>query len=71
MHKLFIQFNVHNNPMKHWFDGVGWEMANFLCEEVLKKIESVVVINKFVYLGVDEMKIIDNQSWILIRVYVM
>jgi hypothetical protein len=57
--------------MKHWFDGVGWEMANFMCEQVLKKIQSVVVISRFVYLGVDEVKINDDQSWILINVYVM
>ncbi len=71
MHKLFVLFNVPNNPMKHWFDGVGWEMANFMCEQVLKKIQSVVVISRFVYLGVDEVKINDDQSWILINVYVM
>ncbi len=71
MHKLFVLFNVPNNPMKHWFDGVGWEMANFMCEQVLKKIQNVVVISRFVYLGVDEVKIIDDQSWILIHVYVM
>jgi hypothetical protein len=51
--------------------GVGWEMANVMREQVLKKIQSVVVISRFVYLGVDEMKIIDNQYWILVRVYMM
>jgi hypothetical protein len=42
-----------------------------MCEQVLKKIKSVVVISRFVYLGADKLKIIDNQSWILVRVYVM
>jgi hypothetical protein len=36
-------------------------MANFMCEQVLKKIQSVVVISRFVYLGANKVKIIDNQ----------
>ncbi len=31
MHKLFVQLNVLENPMKHWFDGVGWEMVDSMC----------------------------------------
>jgi hypothetical protein len=30
MQILLLQLNVFNNPMKHWSDKVGWEMANCL-----------------------------------------
>ncbi len=36
MQKLFVQLNVLINPMKHWYDGVGWEMVDCMCEQVLK-----------------------------------
>jgi len=29
--------------MKHWYDGFGWEMANCMCEQVLKKTQTIVV----------------------------
>jgi hypothetical protein len=37
MQKLFVSLNVLDNPKKHWFDGASWEMATFICEQVLKK----------------------------------
>jgi hypothetical protein len=70
-HKLFVQLNVHNNPMKYWFDGACWEMANCMCKQVLKKTQSVVVGGKFVFLSANEATTIDNQFQILVHVCVM
>lgn len=71
MHKLFVRLNVHNNPMKHWFDGACWEKANFMCEQVFKKTQSLVVGGKFVFLSAIEASTIDNQSQILVHVCVV
>jgi hypothetical protein len=46
-------------------------MADCMCEHVLKIIQSVVVGDKFVFLSVNDVTIIDNRSWISIHVYVM
>ncbi len=60
MQKLFMQLNVFNNPMEYWFDGVGWGITNFMCEQVLKIIQSFMVGGKFVSLNVDEITTFDN-----------
>jgi hypothetical protein len=60
MQKLFVQLNVFNNPMKYWFDGLGWEITNCMCEQVLKIIQSFMVGGKFVSLNVNEITIFDN-----------
>ncbi len=55
-----MQLNVFNNPMEYWFDGVGWGITNFMCEQVLKIIQSFMVGGKFVSLNVDEITTFDN-----------
>jgi hypothetical protein len=34
---LFVELHVPNNPMKHWSNGSGWEMTNYMFEQVLKQ----------------------------------
>ncbi len=46
-------------------------MVDLMCEQVLKKYLNVAVKTSFVSLNANEIIIIDNQSWILIQVYVM
>jgi hypothetical protein len=60
MQKLFMQLNVFNNPMKYWFDEVGWEITNCMCEQVLKRIQRFMVGSKFVSLNVHEITTFDN-----------
>jgi len=56
-----MQFNVLDNPMKHWFDGVGWEMVDCLYEQVLKKIQNVVASSRFFSFSINEITTINNQ----------
>jgi hypothetical protein len=37
MQKLFVQLNVPNNLMKHWSNGVGWEMTILYMNKFKKK----------------------------------
>jgi hypothetical protein len=53
-HNLFVQLNVPNNPIKDWFIEFGWEMTNYMCEEVLKKIQIVMAKASFLSLNVNE-----------------
>jgi hypothetical protein len=46
-------------------------MVDFMCEQMLKIIQSVVVGASFFSLDVNEVSTIDNKSWILIHVYMM
>lgn len=39
---------------------VYWEMVNVMCEQILKKIQSVVPKGKFVSFNSNEVVIIDN-----------
>jgi hypothetical protein len=45
-------------------------MVDLMCKQVLKK-KNVVAKTSFVFFNVNEIIIIDNQSWISIHVYVM
>ncbi len=68
---LFVQLNVHDNPIKHWYDGFGWEMANYMSKQVLKQIQTIVTQASFLSLSVDEVTIVDDQFWISVHAYVM
>jgi hypothetical protein len=46
--------------MKHRSNGASWEMANFMCEQVLKKTQNFVAIGRFLSLSVDEVTTINN-----------
>jgi hypothetical protein len=48
--------------MKHWFDGANSKMINYMCEQVLKRTQSVVVGSSFFSLGTNKITIIDNKS---------
>jgi hypothetical protein len=50
---------------------MGWKMANYMCEQVFKKIQSIVVVGRFISLNVNDVITIDNQLWIYVHVYVM
>jgi hypothetical protein len=63
MQNVFVHLNVFDNPMKHWFDGFGWETANCMCEQVLKIIQTIMVkASFFLSLSWNEVSNIDNQS---------
>jgi hypothetical protein len=48
--------------MKHWFDGANSKMIDYVCEQVLKRTQSVVVGSNFFSLNIDKITIIDNKS---------
>ncbi len=60
---LFVHLNVPNNPMKHWFDGLGWEMANCMCEKVLKIIQTIVAKEFFFFFELKLLLLIINSSF--------
>jgi hypothetical protein len=41
---------------------VYWEMENFMCEQILKRIQSVVPIGEFVSLNSNEVVICDGEE---------
>jgi hypothetical protein len=57
--------------MKHWSNGVGWEMTNSVCEKFQKKTQNVMVVRRLLSLSADEVTTIDNQFCISIHVYVI
>jgi hypothetical protein len=48
--KLIYKVKCFDNPMKHWFDGFGWEMANCMCEQVLSRIQIVTWLGQTLFL---------------------
>jgi hypothetical protein len=46
-------------------------MADCMSKQVLKQIQTIIIGASFLSLSVDEVIIIDNQSWILVHAYVM
>jgi uncharacterized protein YhfF len=46
MKKLFVQLNGFDNPMKHWSNGVGWEMADNMCKQIMKRTKSAMAIRQ-------------------------
>jgi hypothetical protein len=71
MYTLYVQLNMRDNCIKHWFNGFGWEMANCMSKQILKQIQTIVVKASFLFLNADEVITIDNQSWISMHAYVM
>ncbi len=60
METLFVQLNIPNNPIKHWSNGYGWEMANCMFEQVLKQIQITIVGAIFLSLSAYEITTINN-----------
>ncbi len=46
-------------------------MANYMFEQILKQIQTIVTKANFLSLSVDEVTIVDNQYWISVHAYVM
>jgi hypothetical protein len=46
-------------------------MVDYMSEQVLKQIQTIVVKASFLSLSVDEVINVNNQSWILVHAYVM
>jgi len=46
--------------MKDWFIEFGWEMTNYMCEEVLKKNQIVMAKASFLSLSVNEITNVDD-----------
>jgi len=67
MQMLFVQLNVVDNPIKHKFYGFGWEMADYMFEQVLKQIQTIIIGANFLSLNENEAITIDDQSWILMQ----
>ncbi len=65
-----MQLKIPDNPMKHWCDGSRWEMVDYMCEEVLKRIQIATMAN-FFSLNANKVSIVDNQFQHSIHVYVM
>ncbi len=47
--------------MKHWSNGIGWEMANSMCKNVFKKTQNFVVVWRFLSLSANKVTNIDIQ----------
>ncbi len=67
MQMLFVELNVLDNPIKHQFDGSGWKMADYMFEQVLKQIQTIIIEANFLSLNENEATTIDDQSWILMQ----
>ncbi len=64
MQMLFVQLNVLDNPIKHQFDGSRWEIVDYMFEQVLKQIKTIIIGANFLSLNANEVTIIDDQFWI-------
>jgi hypothetical protein len=55
-----MQLKIPENPMKHLYDGSRWEMVDYMCEQVLKRIQIATMAN-FLSLNANKVSIVDNQ----------
>jgi hypothetical protein len=46
--------------MKDWFNKFGWEMTNYMCEQVLKNIQIVMARASFFSLSVNEITNVED-----------
>jgi len=58
-------------PKKHWIDGVHWEMAKHINNEMKKAIKTIIQNEKFVSLTYDEVIFMDNASWVSMHGYIV
>jgi hypothetical protein len=71
MQNLFVHWNIPNNPMKYWFDGFGWEMANCMCEQFLKIIQTIVAKESFFFFELQLLLLIVNPSFLYMCIWCM
>jgi len=62
---------VPKSPKMHWFDNLGWIMAEFMYVQVTKVIMVIISIANYVAFTCDEVNTMDNGSWISIHTYMM
>lgn len=71
LRSLFEFLVVPRNFKKHWNDNFGWQMAEFINQDMLRAIVKVVVVAQYVALSYDEVSTLDNQSLLSIHCYVV
>jgi hypothetical protein len=64
MQYLFVFLKVPNYPSKCWNDCVRWEIAELIHKVALNAIKEVFLTFSFLVVSVDEITIVDSQSWI-------
>ncbi len=60
-----------NNPQPHWSDSSAWIMAECMHKIVLTNTQMVVQKAKFIFIFVDEVTIVDCQTWLGVHVYLV
>jgi hypothetical protein len=68
---LYKFISILDCPQMHWCLGFGWLMANHIYDFVKKIQTNLVQGTSFIILNADETSIVNNQSIIVIHVYVM
>jgi hypothetical protein len=71
MSKLLWFFYMKDFPRTHWSNSIGWEMANYIHELMVKETRDSVQVAKFISFSCDEITILDQQSWVSIHAYVV
>lgn len=69
--ELYRFLQVPNNPSKHWSTSSGWEMADYMYEEVKGAIKNEISTARFVAMSADEVTTVDNGSWISVHAYIV
>jgi hypothetical protein len=62
MSKLLYFLDVKNFPKTHWLNTNGWEMASYMHDLVVNKIETLVEATRFISLSCDEVTTFNHQS---------
>jgi hypothetical protein len=71
MSKLLQFLDVKDFPKNHWSNSIGWEMASYMHELVVKKTRDLVQVARFISFSYDEITTLDQQSWVAIHAYVV
>jgi hypothetical protein len=68
---LYMFFTLPDCPQMHWCLVSGWLMAEHIFDLVKKKQTNLIQAATFIALSANETSIVDNQSVIVIHVYVI
>lgn len=68
--ELFNDFKVLDLPKKHQSNNSRWDMVEYM-SKVVKMVQSMVLATNFIWLSVDEVTIVDNQSWLYMHGYMV
>jgi hypothetical protein len=71
MWQLFVFIKVPNNLQPHWNDSCVWIMANYMHKIVFTNTRMVVPKAKLIFISIDEVTIVDCQSWLGVHVYLV